>query len=199
MTPEQWLQGIGDAVRDEDWDAVSALRKQTNQSLAEAGDPDSLREFYLAALQSLDPSKSHPLISAYDEHFKAEVRGAISSVVDRVSAEPRIKGVYFEYYCDGTEDESNSGNFFLCETYSDTDDGWGAEFGEDGFIKGAQLPRYFFFDRDFEWDDVSRTVAEEAANGRLLAAVLEEWKLAGIAGMPLGFANHDHEMIRVVV
>lgn len=197
MTPAQWLQDLGDAVRAGDWDAVSSLRKQTNQRFAGAGDASGLRAFYLEALQSLDPETSGPLLSADDAGFQAAIRPAIASVKERVSADPRIQGVYFEYYCDGTEDESNAGNFFLCETYSETDDGWAADFGEDGFIKGALLPQYFFFDGEFEWDDVPRAIAEEAANGRLLAALLEEWKLAGIPGTPLGFANHDHEMVRL--
>lgn len=199
MTPAQWLQELGNAVNAQDWDAVSELRKQTNQSLANSGDTNELRSFYVAALQSLDPEKAHPLLSADDQDFRSALRMGLSKVKDKALADSSIKGVYFEYYCDGTGDESNAGNFFLCKVYSDSDDSWGAEFGEDGFIEGAQLPQYFFFDQDFEWDDIPRSVAEEAANGRLLAACLDEWKLAGIGGMPFGFSNHDHEMIRVVV
>jgi len=199
MTPMQWLQELGDGVRDQDWDAVSALRKQTNQGFANVGESGELCLFYTAALQSLEPEKSHPLLSADDAEFRAAIRRALSQVKERIVADSSIKGVYFEYYCDGTADESNAGNFFLCTTYSDSDDGWGSEFRGDGFIEGAQLPQYFFFDQDFDWDDVSRAVAEEAANGRLIAAVIEEWKHARIDGVPLGVSNHDHEMVRVVV
>ncbi len=197
MDPQNWLERMQKIVETQDWEAMSELRKQTNEHFAKTFDYEGLRQFYSTAMRcGLDAERSARLSAADSSQFQATIGKALVGVKAQLAQQSKIRGVYFEYYYDGTQDGSNTGNFFLCSAYSETEDGWGSEFEEDGFVDGAEIPDFFFFDADWEWDGLSRSIAEEAANGRLLAAVLEEWKASSITGIPLGFANHDHEMVR---
>ncbi len=198
MNPTDWTTEMRRVVDAHDWDALSQLRKRVNGNFTSAHDPKGLRSFYAAAIaSSLPPDKAATLIDPSTEDFQSTLRASLIVVADKVKAQPSIKGVYFEYYYDGTRDEANAGNFFLCDSYSPSEDEWGSDFGEDGFVEGAQLPE-FFPEFDPDEDDFSRMVAEEAANAFLLAAVLEEWIASGLVTIPFGFANHDHEMVRTM-
>jgi hypothetical protein len=192
LTELRRLNGAGD------WEAVAALRKRTNEDLARGLESDALRSFYdTAALHGLTSARGELLRSARSPSFKASLRPVIDGIKQKLASRPELKGVYFEYYYDGHRDGSNTGNFFLCNSYSLTEDVWGSDFDQEGYVAGAELPDYFFFDAEWEWDDESRLIALEVVNGWLLADLIEEWKRSGIERIPLGFANHDHEMVRV--
>jgi hypothetical protein len=147
------------------------------------------------AASGLDQGKLSEVRIENIADFQSGLATALQTTLSKLSAMPQVKGIYFEYYYDG--DESCTGNIFLCEEYSDEDDFWAAEFGADGLVEGPNVSPYYDFDPDFDWDPYLRYIAEEYVNGRLLAAALEEWKKCGIAGLPFGFANHDHDsMVR---
>lgn len=195
MNPDTWLAQLQQICSDSDWDAFSNLRKTTNQSFSSSFDSEGLIAFYeKLAASGLDESKFSEVQVSNISDFQSEVAAAFQAALTRLPNMPQVKGIYFEYFYDGGD--SGTGNLFLCNEYSDEDDFWGAEFDQDGMIDGPDVSPFFGFDPDFEWDPYQRYVAEEYVNGRLLAAVLEEWKKSGIAGLPFGFANHDHEMVR---
>ncbi len=195
MDPQAWVDRIRSICANGDWESLSQLRLETNQSFAEQADDAGLREFYQQVAELALDAKEREAIGPTDvEQFCADLRNSFCAAKNKVDND-EIKGIYLEYFYDGGD--SCTANLFLCTEYSESDDSWGAEFEQDGFIEGPQVPTFFNFDPDFEWPDFSRYVAEEHANGVLLAAGIREWKTSGICGLPFGFANHDHEMIRV--
>lgn len=196
MDTDEWLVELKHICSDSDWDAFSRLRTKTNQLFASTLDYEGLRNFYEKLVDSgLDQAKLSEVRIDKIEAFRSGVASAFRTAQSRISDMPQVKGVYFEYFYDGGD--SCIGRVYLCEAYSENDDGWGAEYYSlDAMIDGPDVSEYFGFDRDFEWDDDMRYIAEEYVNGCLLAAVLEEWKGSGITALPLGFANHDHEMVR---
>lgn len=199
MDAIDWLANVRRLNAAGDWEGVAALRKRTNEDLARGLDCEALRGFYdTALLHGLTSAKGELIREARSQSsFQASIRPAVDGIKQKLASRPELKGVYFEYYYDGHKDGSNTGNFFLCNSYSPTEDVWGSDFDQEGYIAGAELPDYFFFDAEWEWDDESRLVAMEVVNGWLLADLVEVWKGSDIEGVPLGFANHDHEMVRV--
>lgn len=195
MNPVTWLAELRQICADSNWDALSELRKHTNQSFTSALDSIGLVHFYeeLAAT-GLDEGKWPEVRIDNLLEFQSGVAELFQTAQVKLASMPQVKGVYFEYFYDGGD--SCTGDLFMCSEYSDEDDSWGAEFGQDSFVEGPDVSAYFDFDPDFEWDDFSRILAKEYVNGRLLAVVIQEWQKSGIAGRPLGFANHDHEMVR---
>ena len=186
MKPDEWLAELEQICSNADWDAFSRLRTKTNQRFASA--------LSYEGLSSFDAKRSTVRVDAI-ENFQSGVASAFRKARSKLAGMPQIKGIYFEYFYDGGD--SCLGRVYLCESYSDDDDGWGAEYYSlDAMIDGPEVSEFLDFDRDFEWDDYLRYIAEEYVNGRFLAAVLEEWQKSGITNLPLGFANHDHEMVR---
>ena len=196
MNPDQWLVELKQICTDSDWDALSHLRTKTNQRFASALDCEGLSRFYEELVDlALDEAKLSEVRIDSIESFRTSVASALETARSKLPDMPKVKGVYFEYFYDGGD--SCLGRVYLCEAYSDEDDGWGAEYYSlDAMVDGPVVSEFLGFDRDFEWDDYMRCVAEEYVNGRFLAAVLEEWTASGITGLPFGFANHDHEMVR---
>lgn len=198
MNPDTWLARFREICSTSDWEALAGLRKSTNQRYVSGLDHAGLVSFYEEVLASgLDESKASQVRIEDIGPFRSGVAHAFQAAASRLATMPQVKAVYFEYFFDGGD--SCTGNLFLCEQYSDADDYWGAEFGRDGMVKGPDVSPYFAFDRELEWELFPRYVAEEYVNGRLLAAVLDEWTKSGISGLPLGFANHDHEIVRAPV
>lgn len=196
MSPDEWLAELQQICVDSDWNAFSRLRTITNQQFASTLDYAGLSSFYDQLLRmSVSEAKFSEVQIDSIEAFQTDVAQAFRIAKSKLQNVPQVKGIYFEYFYDGGDD--CLGRVYLCESYSDEDDGWGAEYNSlEAMIDGPVVSQYFNFDHDFEWDDIDRYVAEEYVNGRFLAAVLEEWKASGITGLPFGFANHDHEMVR---
>ena len=197
MNPDEWLVKTKQICSVSDWDAFARLRTNTNQPFASTLDFEGLINFYEKLVDSaLDQATLSEVQIDNIETFQSGVASALRTARSKLSDMPQVKGVYFEYFYDGGD--SCIGRVYLCDSYSDDDDGWGAEYYTlDAMIDGPDVSEFFSFDQDFEWEDYTRYVAEEYVNGRLLATVLEEWKESGITALPFGFANHDHEMVRV--
>jgi hypothetical protein len=196
MIVSQWLDEFRRACEESDWDALEKLRHGTNQSFAERTDYRGIKRFYDEALRlGLDDDKLDAVRIVDTESFQSGLSRAFSVAKSKLDQLSGIKGVYFEYFYDGGD--SCTGNVYLCNAFSDEDDGWGAEFDQGGFIEGPSIIEYFNFDLDFEWDELPRVLAEEYVNGTLFSATLEEWTRCEIRGLPFGFANHEHEIVRV--
>jgi len=196
VKPEQWLAKLEQICSNSDWVEFSRLRKTTNQRFASTLDYDGLSSFYEELIElGLDDEKRSVVRINNIEGFQSSVAAAFGKACSRLSEIPNVKGVYFEYFYDAGD--SCLGRVYLCEAYSDDDDGWGAEYYSlDAMVDGPDVSEFLNFDQDFEWDDYPRYVAEEYVNGRFLAAVLEEWQKSGIKGLPFGFAEHDHKIVR---
>ena len=105
-----------------------------------------------------------------------------------------MKGICFEYQYEFGE--KSIGRVCLCDEYSDETDSWGKErYDLRSVIEGPDVSEFFGFDPHYHWDAFNRHIAEEYVYGRLLAAVLEEWKASGIVGLPFGFASQDHFLV----
>lgn len=196
MTSTAWLQQMREICAKSDWQALAELRHKTNQAFADSCDFSGLRAFYCSVIEDgLDAAKAD--VARIDDisGFQTDVARCLAIAKESIQVLDGIKGLYFEYFYDGGD--SCAGNLFLCTEYTEDDDSWGAEFEEDGFIEGPGVSEYLNFDPELEWDDFSSHVALEYVNGILMAAALEAWHGCGIHGIPFGFANHDHEMIRV--
>lgn len=172
MTAQQWLTQMQTHQNTRNWDAQRGLNMQVKQGFASRLDSQGLDAFYREALRLLDTDLARAALASDAKAFEKTIGDVLGTVRKRVQEEEDIKGVYFEYYFDGRQDDdSNSGDFFLCTDYSDDDDGWGAEFKAAGLVNGSALPDFFFVDEEHQ-GDLETSVLDEAADGRLLAAML---------------------------
>jgi len=189
MDAEAWLIKLAKFIEQSDWEALSELRRSTNQAFASNMDHDGLQVFYDKVIRTgLDDSKHDDVKILSTEKYQSELAEAFRLAKGKIPALNGVKGVYFEYFFDGGD--SCTGNLFLCTEYSDNNDFWGSEFEKDGFIAGPSVFEFLNFDPEFEWENLPRFVGEEYVNGVLLALCCE------IQGLPFGFANHDQEMVR---
>ena len=196
MDSKEWLRRLDQICEQSDWDAMSKLRRDTNQAFADKMDGDGLKEFYENIIRTgLDDTRYEVVRIDSIDRFQKGVAEALNAATNKLSALSGIKGIYFEYFFDGGD--SCTGNVFLCTEYSEGDDYWAAEFEQDGFIEGPSVFDYLNFDPEFEWEDLPRYIGQEYANGMLLAACIEEWARSGIQGLPFGFAQHDEEIVRM--
>jgi hypothetical protein len=196
LDSKEWLQRLGQFCEQSDWDAMFKFRRDTNQAFAGEMDCAGLKEFYEEVIRTgLDDNKYEVVKIDSVDRFQKGVAETLNAAKSKISTLSGIKGVYFEYFFDGGD--SCTGNVFLCTEYSEDDDYWGAEFEQDGFIEGPSVFDYLNFDPEFKWDDLPRYIGEEYANGILLAACMEEWARSGIQGLPFGFAQHDHQIVRM--
>jgi len=184
------------SIERSNWEEIAKLQWDTNQQFCDARDVAGLRDFYAQLIAiSLDDMKQYALNETKIDVFQAEIALCLSRVKAVLPTLPDAKGVYFEYFFDGGD--ASTGNFFICDEYSDEDDYWGAEFSKQGFIEGPKILKYFQFDADPEWDSLSRLVGSSYADGMLLSACIAEWINSDIKSVPLGFANHDSSMVRL--
>lgn len=171
------------------------LRRSTNQLFAADTNHAALKDFCEGILKAgLDESRYEIARIPDMATFQSALAALFESARERLSSLEGIKGVYVEYFYDGGD--SCTANIYLCTEYSDDDDFWGAEYTEQGYFVGPSVTDFLDFDPEFEWDDLSRYVAEEYANSMLLAACLEEWEKSEIRNLPFGFAQHDASIVR---
>ncbi len=195
MDAEAWLIKLAKFIEQSDWEALSELRRSTNQAFASNMDHDGLQVFYDKVIRTgLDDSKHDDVKILSTEKYQSELAEVFRLAKGKIPVLNSVKGVYFEYFFDGGD--SCTGNLFLCTEYSDNNDSWGSEFEKGGFIAGPSVFEFLNFDPEFEWENLPRSVGEEYVNGVLLALCLEEWAKSEIQGLPFGFANHDQEMVR---
>lgn len=204
MTPQEWIKKHRIIQETKDWDSLDELRVSGYQDFAYNSDLSGLYEFYNEVLNiALTCEESKPFFVMNDDEFRKIIKESFTIAKQRIKRLGNIKGVYIEYYYDNHKgDSSNSANLFLCESYSTKNDEWASDFENEGFITGALLPDYFY--HNYEWfmsDEIEeqlKDIAHEAyAHARLLALIIEEWKLSGITGIPLGFARHDYGIVRI--
>lgn len=173
----------------------SILNASICQSFVNQKDWQGLRKFYLETLALVgDSSFVNEVIIKDSQSFEVELNISWNQVIERLNIENKIKSIYFEYLYDGADD--GVGDFFLCNSFDQNNDDWASDFDSNDIIAGATISRFFDYDQDFTWSPFLRTVAEFYTNAELLSV------FGGIIGnhanrLPVGFARHDHPLVRI--
>lgn len=197
VTSKQWIDQVAKAAKNQDWDVLTTLEVEVNQSFADKRDWPGVEQFYTEALKGSVKSDVIKKVTVKDiAPFQTGVEHTLKLASQRAAEDSNIKAIYFEYFFDGGD--SCTGNAFLCTAYNEEHDEWAAAFdGANGLIEGPSVFEYLNYDPDIDFDPRSNAVASAYVNGFLLAAWGRAVDKQREVKLPMGFAQHDHPVIKV--
>lgn len=196
LEPEQCVAELRHICLESAWERLPEIRRRVGQKFVTELDADGMTCFWAEVLRlGLSKDLAEAVRITDTRAFQAGLASAFETAARKLAGASDIKGIYFEYFVDGGD--SCTGDVFLCTAYSSEDDDWASQFDKEGWIEGPSVSEFFRYDLDGDWDDFSRVIADEYANGRVMAIVLQEWMKSKIRELPFGLAGHDDHILRV--
>jgi hypothetical protein len=196
VTPKGWVELVESAARRVRWDEIYGPHHEINQRFARERDWNGLELFHDEALHLAASHAEYQNVRVKElAEFEVEISSILRQGLARAALNKKIKALYFEYFYDG--DARCNGNLFLCDEYTEQDDGWAAEFDPSDTIAGPGVSKYLSYDREFTFSPFLQCIARYYVDAMFLGAAIRAWKEVGISGVPFGFSEHDGRMVLV--
>ncbi|MEQ4619173.1 MAG: hypothetical protein ABN482_14190 [Corticimicrobacter sp.] len=125
--------------------------------------------------------------------YEAALAVAYAEAMARAAGRSDIKGVYCEYFFDGSE--GCAADLFLCRAFSREDDDWAANFAHEDVIGGPDVDGLLGFDPDLVWALAPAFVADAYAHVLLLRGFVRAVAVGPSSLLPVGFAQHDRQIV----
>jgi len=196
VTPQSWVELVESAAKRVRWDDIYGPHHDINQRFARQLDWNGLEHFHDEALRLAASQQQYDNVRVKElADFEATMCNILREGLDRAALKKEIRALYFEYFYDGSE--GCDGNLFLCDEYTEQDDGWAAEFDPSDVIAGPGVSRYLSYDREFTFSTTLQCIARYYVDAMFLAAAVRAWKNVGTPGVPFGFSEHDGRIILI--
>ncbi len=198
MTPQDYAKCVERASDTGNWQQQESLLRELCQAFADRRDWNGLKQFFEDVLRtavSMDVGDQlRPLFSGLAA-FKSELTDAFELAAASAKANSQIQAIYFEYFFDGGD--GSIGAFYLCTRYAADEDDWAAHFDPDGVITGPSVQNLLNFDPDMEWDEPEISFVNAYAHACLLATLGETLDAQRYRELPVGFAQHDGQIVHI--
>lgn len=183
------LQRLANAHR---WDEASRVFEALCQHHCEWRPLDNLVAALRSVLEAVCPVDAVREIDTClgdTRSFEAGLQAALEQAIKRAGCRSDVAALYCEYFFDSSE--SSSADFFLCESFSRTDDDWASQFQPSDVIAGPSVQALLSYDPELALDPVAHFVAGAYAHAVLLRCFCRVMNVSLQTGLPIGFAQHD--------